>query len=189
MSETNTIETNNTAQQLTLDEWKEMKDKERGDIFKMLDQATVEISEDPDRFRAYLDVQGRMSRYTVSNALLIASQMPEATRLRTFKEWDQEGTRIQKGSKSLSILEPSEYRKADGSTGLNYKVKKVFDYSQTSRANETASTTQRDLSQLIAAMLDTCPVRVQLATEIPVPDTAAYFDSTRNTLLIRKDSS
>lgn len=35
-------------------------------------------------FQPYLDVQARFDRYSVSNAVLIAAQCPEATRLADF---------------------------------------------------------------------------------------------------------
>ena len=39
--------------------------------------------------------------------------------------------KITKGAKSISILEPVEYTRADGSPGISYNVKKVFDVTQT----------------------------------------------------------
>ena len=47
--------------------------------------------------------------------------------------------KIQKGAKSISILEPVEYAKKDGTTGISYNVKKVFDVSQTN-GKKTACT-------------------------------------------------
>lgn len=46
-------------------------------------------------------------------------------------DWQEDGVKVSKGAKSLSILEPVEYAKKDGSTGIAYNVKKVFDVSQT----------------------------------------------------------
>ena len=66
-------------------------------------------------------------------------------------------------------------------------VKKVFDNSQTSKAEEAKPFQQKDMTKLIAAMLDTCPVSIDLATEIPVPGTAAYFDKASNTLYVQKE--
>ena len=187
MTDNFTSEKNSSPQKMSLEEWKAMKDQEKSDIFKLLDQTTLDLAEVPGCFLRYLDTQARMNRYTVSNALLISSQMPEATKLRTFAEWEKEGAKIRKGCKSISILEPSEFKKADGSTALAYNVKKVFDISQTSKAEEAKPFRQKDITRLIAAMLDTCPVSIDLATEIPVPGTAAYFDKAGNTLYVQKE--
>ena len=41
----------------------------------MIDDTAAEIVRDPDKFRAYLDTQARMDRYSAANALLIYKQM------------------------------------------------------------------------------------------------------------------
>ncbi len=187
MTDNFTPEKTNPASKMSLEDWKAMKDQEKSDIFKLLDQTTLDLAEVPGCFLKYLDTQARMNRYTVSNALLISAQMPEATKLRTFSEWEKEEAKIRKGSKSISILEPSEFRKADGTSSIAYNVKKVFDISQTSKAEEAKPYRQKDITRLIAAMLDTCPVSIDLATEIPVPGTAAYFDKSSNTLYVQKE--
>ncbi|MBO4908100.1 MAG: LtrC-like protein [Lachnospiraceae bacterium] len=187
MTDNFTPEKTNPAPKMSLEDWKAMKDQEKSDVFKLLDQTTLDLAEVPGCFLRYLDTQARMNRYTVSNALLISAQMPEATKLRTFAEWEKEDAKIKKGSKSISILEPSEFKKADGTSAIAYNVKKVFDISQTSKAEEVKPYQQKDIAKLIAAMLDTCPVSIDLATEIPVPGTAAYFDKASNTLYVQKE--
>ena len=66
-----------------------------------------------------------------ANALLIYSQYPQATQLKDFDDWGKDNVKITKGAKSISILEPVEYTRADGSPGISYNVKKVFDVTQT----------------------------------------------------------
>ena len=39
-------------------------------------------------------------------------------------DWQEDGVKVSKGAKSLSILEPVEYAKKDGSTGIAYNVKR-----------------------------------------------------------------
>ncbi len=68
--------------------------------------------------------------------------------------------KVNKGAKSLSILEPVEYTKNDGSTGIAYNVKKVFDVAQTSGKKPAAPTLDRDPRKLVAIMLDTAPIDV-----------------------------
>ena len=78
-------------------------------------------------FRAYLDVQARFDLYSVSNAILIAAQCPEATKLADFDTWKADGVYVKRGQDAISILEPGkEYtRQKDGSTGVFCNVKKV----------------------------------------------------------------
>ena len=187
MTDNFTPEKNSSVPKMSLEDWKAMKDQERSDVFKLLDQTTLDLAEVTGCFLKYLDTQARMNRYTVSNALLISAQMPEATKLRTFSEWEKEDAKIRKGCKSISILEPYKNKKPDGSSAIAYNVKKVFDISQTSKAEEAKPYRQKDITKLIAAMLDTCPVSIDLATEIPVPGTAAYFDKSSNTLYVQKE--
>ena len=187
MTDNFTPEKNSTPQKMSLEEWKAMKDQERSDLYKLLDQATRDLTETPGCLERYLNTQARMNRYTVTNALLLSAQLPEATQLKTFSEWEKEGEKIKKGAKSISILEPSEYKKSDGSTALVYNVKKVFDVSQTTKEDNAGTFNPPEMKELIAAMLDTCPVSIDLATEIPVQNTAAYFDKNQNTLYVQKE--
>ena len=46
---------------------------------------------------AYLDVQARFDLYSVSNAILIAAQCPEATKLADFDTWKADGVYVKRG--------------------------------------------------------------------------------------------
>ena len=41
---------------------------------------------DGDAFRSYLDVQGRFDRYSVTNAILVAAQKPDAVQQKDYKK-------------------------------------------------------------------------------------------------------
>ena len=64
--------------------WAAKKQEERKELYALADSTATEVSKDGDKFRQYLDVQSRISRYTPTNALLILAQMPEATQLKDF---------------------------------------------------------------------------------------------------------
>ena len=85
------------------------------------------IAEDPEKFSAYLRIQARFDRYTVTNAILLLHQFPDAQKLKTFEGWKREGASVKRGEKSISILEPYSYTKADGSMGKGFRIKKLFD--------------------------------------------------------------
>lgn len=127
-----------------------------------------------------------MDRYSSANALLIYSQLPEATRLKDFTGWGEDNVRVKKGAKSISILEPVEYAKNDGSTGISYKVKKMFDVSQTNGKKQPAPTLNRDPEDVVAVMIDTSPVEVKVIDEMPQPGMGAFYKNEDQTLFIQR---
>ena len=78
---TNESTTNKNTKNRPFDknEWMEKKQLEREEAYHLLDTATEEITQDAEKFRDYLNTQARFDRYSVSNALLIAYQHPDAT--------------------------------------------------------------------------------------------------------------
>ena len=114
------------------DAWAEKKKQERADAYALIDDGTETIMQDSEVFRDFLNVQARFDRYSVSNAILIAHQMPEATRLADFDGWKNHDYTIKKGETAITILEPgNEYTKEDGTKAFSVNVKKVFDITQT----------------------------------------------------------
>ena len=106
------------------DEWVAKKKQERTDAFAMLDEATTELMSDPEKFKDYLNVQSRFDRYSVGNAILIAHQKPDATRVADFDSWRDNDVSILKGEKAITMLEPGpEFTREDGSTGFSVNVK------------------------------------------------------------------
>ena len=95
--------------------------------------------------------------------------------------------KVSKGAKSLSILEPVEYAKKDGSTGIAYNVKKVFDVSQTNGRRPAAPTLDRDPRKLVAIMLDTAPIDVATVEELPSPNMGAFYRNEDQTLYVKRD--
>lgn len=120
---------------LSKEEYAEKMKAEKEAVYQMADDAAKAIVSDPEKFKAFLDTQSRLDRYSAVNALLIFKQLPEASQLKNFDDWSKDNIKITKGAKSISILEPVEYAKRDGTTGISYNVKKVFDVSQTNSAN------------------------------------------------------
>lgn len=173
--------------QLSPDEWREKKQAEKDAVYKLIDDTATSIVRDGDKFRAFLDTQARLDRYSAANALLIYNQYPQATQLKDFGDWAEEKVSINKGAKSISILEPVEYAKNDGTTGISYNVKKVFDVSQTKGKQTPAPTANRDPQKLVAVMIDTSPVEVEVVPELPHPNMGAFYDNNRQMLFVKKN--
>ena len=59
--------------------WAARKQAEREGVYAMIDSYVQDMGKEGGLFQAYLDVQARFDLYSVSNAILIAAQCPEAT--------------------------------------------------------------------------------------------------------------
>lgn len=172
--------------QFTPEQWAEKKQAEKDAVYKLIDDTAVEVTSSPDKFKAFLDTQARMDRYSAANALLIYKQIPEATQLKDFDDWTKEGVKINKGSKSISILEPVEYTKKDGTPGVSYNVKKVFDVSQTNGKRIPAPTLNRDPQKLVPMMLDSAPVEIETVDELPYDNMGALYDNDSQAILVKR---
>lgn len=172
---------------LSKEEYAEKKRAEKEKVYQMIDEAAKEIVSDPEKFKNFLDTQSQMDRYSAANALLIYSQCPQATQLKDFDDWGKDNVKITKGAKSISILEPVEYTRADGSTAVSYNVKKVFDVSMTNGRKTPAVSVNRDPKALITAMLDVSPVEVQSTDELPYPNMAAFYNNEKQVLYVKRD--
>lgn len=173
--------------QMTNEEWKAKKQAEKDAVYQMIDDTTTAIMQDPEKFKGFLDTQSRMDRYSAANALLIYNQYPQATQLKDFGDWASEKVPIQKGAKSISILEPVEYPTLDGNTRIGYNVKKVFDVSQTKGKQTPAPTLNRDPQSLVAVMIDTALIQVESVDQLPYPNMGAFYNNDKQTLYVKRD--
>ena len=57
-------------------------------------------------FRQYLETVSKFWKYSYHNQLLIARQMPDASRIAGFRKWREMGRWVKKGSKAIKILAP-----------------------------------------------------------------------------------
>ncbi len=116
----NSRRSGNFKPKLSPEEYAKAKQEEKEAVYMLIDTAISDIVNNPAEFQKYLDTQARMDRYSAANALLIYKQCPEATQLKDFNGWRDDDIRVKKGAKSISILDPVDYTKADGSTGISY---------------------------------------------------------------------
>lgn len=168
------------------DAWAARKQEERERVYAKVDSYAVSMGSNGDLFRTFLDVQARFDRYSVSNAILIADQMPQARRLADFESWRSSGVYVKKGAVGVSILEPGkEYEREDGSIGVSYQVKKVFDISQTNSRQRPAPTAVRDQRLLMKALMNNAPCRFALSDTLPEGVNATYH-AEDNVILVRQ---
>lgn len=168
------------------DAWAAKKQAERKDVYLMIDTYAHEMSIDGGVFQGYLDVQARFDLYSVSNAILIAAQCPEATKLADFDTWKADGVYVKRGQDAITILEPGkEYKKDDGSRGVSYNVKKVFDISQTRAEQRPAPAVARDERLLLKALMNNAPCRFSISNKLPEGINMAY-QTQNNTIYVRQ---
>jgi hypothetical protein len=86
-----------------------------------------------EQMRAYLRSLAKFHRYSLRNQILIEMQMPNATRVASYRAWLKLGRQVRKGEHGASILVP--YIKTDKETGERvvggFGGGTVFDVSQT----------------------------------------------------------
>lgn len=160
------------------------KQEERKELYALADSTATEVSKDGDKFRQYLDVQSRFSRYTPTNALLILAQMPEATQLKDFDGWKEAGASVQRKPKSVKILEPGkEYDREDGTRGTSFEVKRVYDVSQTRGRVRSAPAVKLDDRVLLKALIHRTPVPIQTVDSLP-NNMGAMYDHSQQVIFV-----
>ena len=85
------------------EEWANRKQQDRESAYAMVDDALKKVGTDGKAFQTYLDVQSKFERYSVSNALLVAAQKPDATDLGEANFWRGRGGYIRKGESGILL--------------------------------------------------------------------------------------
>lgn len=168
------------------EKFKEKKRAELEALYDAVNEETLMIAEDPEKFSAYLRIQARFNRYTVTNAILLLHQFPDAQKLKTFEGWKRDGASVKRGEKSISILEPYSYTKADGNTVKGFRIKKLFDISQTDvRMSPDPFLTGVSSRGILRALLEASPVESEAADTLD-HGKDAVFDQEKQKIYIRR---
>lgn len=166
--------------------WAEKKQAERKAVYELADSTALSVAGDGNRFRDYLDVQARFDRYSVTNALLILAQMPQATQVKDYNGWKDAGAYVKKRPQSISILEPgNEYQREDGSWATSYNIKRVYDVSQTNSRTKAQPNVALDDRLLLKALISRPPVPMQTVDELP-NHMGAYYDHAQQIIFVRR---
>lgn len=141
-------------------EWSNNKKKERESTYELIDKAAVQaVDGEIASLDACFDVMARFPNHSVSNNLLIFAQSPEASRIGDSDYWASKGAIIKKGEKAFSILQPgNEYTRDDGSIGVFFDVKKVFDVEQTTA--KTRLPRKYDSGDVLLALIETAKIDI-----------------------------
>ena len=171
------------------EEWASRKQQDREAAYAMVDDTLKKMGTNGKAFQTYLDVQSKFERYSVSNALLVAAQKPEATDLGDANFWRGRGGYIRKGESGILLMEPgNSYTRKDGSKGVNIHIKRVFDISQTTLAPTKQPAVSQDTRLLLNAMVRYAPYTTNFQTagrELMTPDEVRMLDNRYALLFIR----
>lgn len=156
-------------------DWKEEQRKRREQLFEMIEAVCPDIVSSAQQMRAFLTVQSHFEKYSLNNNILIYAQRADATRLKDFKSWKEDGGSIKKGGKSLMILEPAPYTK-DGEERIAFNPKTMFDILDVTGVQEPQQGSC-DKAMLIRALVNDSPVDIKTVQSYPAdkPE-GAYFD-------------
>ena len=168
-------------------EWAAAKQAQRNEAYGLIDTTCEKMMTDGGTFRQYLDVQGRFDRYSVNNAILVSAQKPEATQLKEKAAWKQSRVYVNKDAQKVVILEPSkEYTRDDGTKGISYNAKVVYDISETSSKERMQAQEPKSMRELVSALLDASPVPCVPVDDLELP---AYYDGSQQTIFVKKGLS
>ena len=152
------------------EEWAAAKQAQRKEAYELIDNTCSEMMASGDSFRQYLDVQGCFDRYSVANAILVSAQMPEATQLKEYSKWKANRVYVNKDAQKIIILEPSkEYTREDGTKGVSYNAKVVYDISETSAKDRQQEQEPKSMRELVSALIDASPVPCVPVDELELP--------------------
>ena len=157
----------------------EAKDKpawmqKREALFEMIEDVCPTIVTSTQEMTEFLTVLSRFEKYSLKNNILIYAQRADATKIKDYQGWKDEGGFVKKGSKSFMILEPSPYTK-DGEPRVSFHAKTVFDASDVTGITSPPQTSY-DKAMLIRALVNDSPVDIKTVKDYPAdqPEGAYY---------------
>lgn len=167
-----------------IDSYKEKKQQERDAAYSKIDEAALALSS-PEKLKGYLDIQSRFDLYRPGNVLLIQSQMPTATRLKSYDEWRKLGAGVRRDQRHIVILKSGkQFARDNGTIGQYTNVAQVFDVSQTFSAPKFKQPVYPEGRDLIKALMSKSPVPAAKSDNLP-EGVGAYFDPKDNVIYVR----
>ena len=179
--------TEDNAPMFDREEWIQQKRAERDFAFELIDQAAEQLLKEPSGVKTCLELQSRFPRYSVGNILLLSVQKPDASKICDFRTWKENGVSIRKGETGIIILEPgNEYKRADGSVGVTFNTKHVFDFSQTTAETQPEVQINRDDRLLIKALVHNAPCEIKTDDRFLFPEgMIAWYDPESRTIFTK----
>ena len=151
-------------------------------LFSMANEQTLKAIESPENYKCYFDLMVRLD-YQVTNTLLVMAQYPDAQLLKEGIKWRENNKFIRNDEKDrgIQILEPgSEYMRRDGTVGVNYNPKYVYDISQLNGKAITIPAPNYSNKEIISALMHGTTIKPEIVTaESDLPSPVYYADDAK----------
>lgn len=153
------------------------------------------------RYADYLQFLSAFHNYSAGNCLLIWSQMPEATLVASYSDWNNKHHRqVKKGAKGIKILCPHTYRendeKGEQRERISFHCGTCFDVSQTyAICGEDIPQLCRSLDYDVVGFRALLRIFMQQISPVPVQfenipgNTRGYFSPTECRISIKEGMS
>lgn len=166
------------------EEFAKMMSERRQSLFNMANDQVEKAVESADNFLVYLNLKSQFD-YTVTNTLLVMAQNPKATQLKDISHWREDNKYIRKGQKGIQILEPSEFTRTDGTPGVTYNPKYVFDISQLQGKDNHVSPPEYNYNEILSAVMYRNEILPEVIKEdMKIPE-RVYYDSESQKILVK----
>lgn len=156
--------------------WAQQKREQRQELYDLIEEMSDKTLADPSALSDYLNMQARLGKTSVANTLLVVAQKPDATFVANYDGWQKRGRSVKRGEKGTLVLEANgEYERPDGTMGVNFDVKRVFDISQT-YGKPVRERTDPPIKSALKAITTNLPVPVKLSEGVSQGVAAMYSE-------------
>lgn len=174
-----------TEQPFDREAWAQQKREQRQELYNLIEEMSENTLTDPSALSDYLNMQARLGKASVANTLLMIAQKPNATFISGFDDWQKRGRSVKRGEKAALVLEANgEYERPDGTMGVNFDVKRVFDISQT-YGKPVRERTAPPIKTALKAITTNVPVPVKLSEGIS-QSVGAMYSEKDNTVYVAR---
>lgn len=165
--------------------WAEQKREQRQELYDLIDEMSEKTLADPSALSDYLNMQSKLGKTSVANTLLVVAQKPDATFIANYDDWQKRGRSVKRGEKGTMVLEANgEYERPDGTMGVNFDVKRVFDISQT-YGKPVRERTNPPIKTALKAITTNVPVPVKLSESVS-QSVGAMYSEKDNTVYVAR---
>lgn len=165
-----------TEQPFDREAWAQPKREQRQELYDLIEEMSEKTLTDPSALSDYLNMQARLGKTSVANTLLVVAQKPDATFIANYDDWQKRGRSVKRSEKAALVLEANgEYERPDGTMGVNFDVKRVFDISQT-YGKPIRERTAPPIKTALKAITTNVPVPVKLSEGISQSVGAMYSE-------------
>lgn len=189
MAEANVIFDNyiyNNANSYNKEEWVNKMKELRSELHDMSKSKLNVISRDMNALANYLRIQSKFNLYSVNNCLLIMAQMPNATYFKDKKSWEKDGYIVKRQDKGFHIFESEPYVTEDGSSGVYYNPKKVYDITYTNAPLGKFDRLNLSEKEVLSSLVSSCPMKLVPVDKIEGTQKSALYNKDQNCIYVAK---